>query len=322
MKHLFWLLLLFLCSTLVLGQKLPVILDTDANNELDDQHAIAYLLFNSDLFDIIGITVNGTKSGGDIKNHLMEAQRTVKLCGYEQKMPILKGGQTNFSFIKDHINQPDFEGYEAVNFIIEKSHQQTGGKLILIPIGSFTNIALALHKDPSIAPLVKVVWLGSNWPEPGEYNLYNDTTAVNPLIDNAQLELEILTVRYGEPSGTDAVQTSIVEIQQKMPGLGPTLAEPIEGRSGGQFSNFGDYSVDLFEKMGHPYRALFDVCAIAILKNPDWGKKEVVPAPRLIGESWKPKNQNARKIVFWVDFDKDGILEDFFDTMRDPVLAD
>jgi len=257
MKHLFWFLLLFLCSSLVLGQKLPVILDTDANNELDDQHAIAYLLFNSDLFDIIGITVNGTKSGGDIKNHLAEAKRTVKLCGYEQKIPILKGAQTNFSLIKDQINQPDFEGYEAVNFIIEKSHQQAGGKLILIPIGSLTNIALALHKDRSIAPLVKVVWLGSNWPEPGEYNLYNDTTAVNPLIDNPQLELEILTVRYGEPSGTDAVQTSIVEIQQKMPGLGPTMAALIEGRSGGQFSNFGDYSVDLFEKMGHPYRALF-----------------------------------------------------------------
>ena len=88
MKYIFWSLLLSLCSSLVLGQKLPVILDTDANNELDDQHARAYLLFNSDLFDLIGITVNGTKNGGDIKNHLAEAQRTVKLCGYEQKVPI------------------------------------------------------------------------------------------------------------------------------------------------------------------------------------------------------------------------------------------
>jgi hypothetical protein len=30
----------------------PVLLDTDANNEIDDQHAIAYLLANADRFDI------------------------------------------------------------------------------------------------------------------------------------------------------------------------------------------------------------------------------------------------------------------------------
>jgi len=40
------------------------ILDTDANNELDDQHAIAYLIFNDDLFDIRGITTNRTWGGG------------------------------------------------------------------------------------------------------------------------------------------------------------------------------------------------------------------------------------------------------------------
>jgi hypothetical protein len=38
-----------------------VILDTDANNELDDQHAIAYLLFNGQVFDVEGITVNRTR---------------------------------------------------------------------------------------------------------------------------------------------------------------------------------------------------------------------------------------------------------------------
>ena len=38
------------------SEKIPVIFDTDANNELDDQHALAYLLFNADVFDIKGIT--------------------------------------------------------------------------------------------------------------------------------------------------------------------------------------------------------------------------------------------------------------------------
>ena len=43
--------------------KIKVIYDTDANNELDDQHAQAYLLFNKETFDVRGITVNATFNG-------------------------------------------------------------------------------------------------------------------------------------------------------------------------------------------------------------------------------------------------------------------
>jgi inosine-uridine nucleoside N-ribohydrolase len=54
--------------------KIPIIVDTDANNELDDQHALAYLFFNSDIFDIKGITTNATNNGGAIKGHYDEAR--------------------------------------------------------------------------------------------------------------------------------------------------------------------------------------------------------------------------------------------------------
>ena len=46
------------------------------------------------------------------------------------------------------------------------------------------------------------------------------------------------------------------------------------GRHGGAFTNFGDYSVDLFEHIDlygdPPSRALFDMAAVAIVKNPAW----------------------------------------------------
>ena len=47
--------------------RIPVIVDTDANNELDDQHALAYVLLNGDTFDVEGVTVNATRGGGDIR---------------------------------------------------------------------------------------------------------------------------------------------------------------------------------------------------------------------------------------------------------------
>ena len=49
------------------AEKIRILLDTDANNELDDQHAIAYMLFNGDKFDVEGITVNATSGGGEIE---------------------------------------------------------------------------------------------------------------------------------------------------------------------------------------------------------------------------------------------------------------
>ena len=49
--------------------KIQVIFDTDANNELDDQHALAYLLFNKQSFDVLGVTINSTYNGGEVQSH-------------------------------------------------------------------------------------------------------------------------------------------------------------------------------------------------------------------------------------------------------------
>ena len=75
---------------------IPVIFDTDANNELDDQHALAYLLLNEEAFDVLGITVNATHSGGEIDEHVKEAQRVVDLVGWKEKVTVLKGANGNF----------------------------------------------------------------------------------------------------------------------------------------------------------------------------------------------------------------------------------
>lgn len=320
-KHMIHVLMMGVFLGQVQGQ-IPVLLDTDANNELDDQHAIAYMLFNSDIFNVVGITVNATSSGGGIDQHTAEAHRVVNLCGYQDQVKIVPGASKDFSEILPDLNKPDYDGYQAVEFIIKSAHELDDGKLVVVPIGSLTNVALALAKDPSIASLIRVVWLGSNWPDPGEYNLDNDTTSVNPLIDNRQLELEICTVRYGQPSGTAAVDVSVAEIREKMPGLGPEQEEAVTGRHGGKFTNFGDYSIELFENIGDEVRPLFDVCALAIIKDPRWARPVKVPAPRLSGNAWIEKPGNSHHIIFWKDFNREAILGDFYQTMENPVTSD
>ncbi|MBD3290025.1 nucleoside hydrolase [candidate division KSB1 bacterium] len=305
------------------GEKIRVLLDTDANNELDDQHAIAYMIFNSQAFDVEGITVNRTRNGGTIDDHYKEAERIVKLCSVYPQIEIYKGASGKYSEIVDHLDEPDFDGHEAVNFIIERAKVQDDRKLVLLPVGKLTNIALALKKDPSIIPNVRVVWLGTNYPDPGEYNFDNDISALDPVLES-NVEFEMVMVRYGKPSGTDAVKAYLSDFQQKMPGKGPHISEPVTGRHGGTFTNFGDYSVDLFEKFrGSPTsRPLFDMAAVAIVKNTDWADRVVIPAPKFENGKWIERPDNPRKVVIWENFDRDAIMQDFYNTMENYHLPE
>ncbi len=299
--------------------KIPVIFDTDANNELDDQHALAYLLLNQETFDIKGITVNATTSGGAIENHVQEAERIRKLCAQDDRIPLVAGANSDFEQIRDHLDEAEYDGYQAVDFIIEQSKQYQDHGLVLIPVGKLTNIALALQKDPSIAERVRVVWLGSNYPAPGEYNQDNDIPSMNYVLSTS-VPFEMVTVRYGEPSGTAAVTVTQAFINEQMPGLGPQVDVPVEGRHGGKYQTFGDYAVSLFEHIDYyndaKERALFDLAAVAIVKNPSWAEARDHPSPVYEEGAWKEQPDNTHHIVIWENFNRDAIVGDFMSTLE------
>lgn len=74
------------------------------------------------------------------------------------------------------------------DLIIEMVHKMPG-QITLVPVGPLTNIALALLKDPTIAPLVKeVVIMGGSITEGNvtavaEANIYNDPEAAQVVFD-------------------------------------------------------------------------------------------------------------------------------------------
>jgi inosine-uridine nucleoside N-ribohydrolase len=192
-------------------------------------------------------------------------------------------------------------------------------------VGKITNAALAFKNDPSVIPLVKIVWLGSNYPEPGEYNMENDTVAMNEVL-KTPVEFEMVTVRYGLASGTDAVKVTPEEIKQNMPGKGPQVKDSVMGRHQKAFNCFGDYSVNLFEHAemygNPPSRALFDMAAVAIVKNPDWAKDTVIACPVFTLGMWIEQPGNRRQIKVWENFDRNSIVGDFFLTMNEYKLAE
>jgi purine nucleosidase len=314
-----WLGLLLLASCVAIKEKqtdkISVIFDTDANNELDDQHALAYLLFNGNIFDVVGITVNATLGGGNIDNHYAEAERVMQLCSYNGKLPLYKGANANFDSIQSYLQEEHFDGAGAVNFIINEAKKARDKKLVLLPVGKLTNLALALKKDPAIADAMRVVWLGSNYPNRGEYNLDNDTAALNYVLKTT-VEFEMVTVSYGKTTGTSVVSATQEEINRIMPGKGPHIQTPVAGRHGSTFTNFGDYAVNLFEHIDYhgvpPSRSLYDMAAVAIVKSPTWATKREIPAPLYIDGQWVDPSANPRKIMVWENFDKEKIMNDFY----------
>lgn len=224
----FAVLLYFLCFALIAAaqaERMRIILDTDANNELDDQHAIAYMIFNADIFDIEGITTNRSRAGGDIEAHHAEAIRIVQLCSAQAKIKLYKGANSSYSEIIADIEKPDHDGHEAVDFIIERAKADTSSDLVLVAVGTLTNVALAILKDPTIIPYIRVVWLNTNWSGQtfadgarGGYNMESDVSSINPVVDSkVRLEVHV---------GTDEVIATMNEIKQKMPGMGPHVSPP------------------------------------------------------------------------------------------------
>jgi PKD repeat protein len=264
---------------------------------------------------VLGITSNKTNNGGDITQHTAEAERVVKLCAAWGKIPVKAGANDDYADIKPNINNASFDGKEAVDFIIAQAHISRPQKLILLPVGKITNIALALDKDASIIPKVKVVWLGSNWPGTGEYNLVNDIGAVNAVIDT-DVEFWICTVS----GGTAAVKASTSDINSNMPGKGPYIDPPVPGRHGGTFHYFGDYSVSLFAHVSQTSRSLFDMAAVATVKNPGWAQPTVIGAPLLKSDgSWEARDSNTRKVTFFRSYNVSAVMNDFWETMDHPA---
>lgn len=302
---------------------IDVIFDSDANNELDDQHAIAYLLMNPETFNVLGITTNNTHNGGGIAGQSEEARRIVTLMGkYGKGITVYDGAEANFTDITGTIEDPAFDGHEAVDFIIGKAAKYSpAAKLTLIAVGKLTNVALAIQKAPEIIPNIRLVWLGSNYPEPGEYNLVDDIPSMNYVLDSG-IQFEIATVGYHRGTGTDAVRVTQALAHAQFAGQGPHIKTPVVGRHGGEFNCFGDYSVDLFDniKLGAgKTRALFDMAACAIVKNPEWAVSRTIPAPTMVDGQWVERPENKDSVTFWEYFDRDAIVNDFIRTIRGGV---
>ncbi|MGN6469483.1 MAG: nucleoside hydrolase [Rhizobiaceae bacterium] len=173
-----------------------IIIDTDPGQ--DDAVAILLALASPEL-DVVGITA----VAGNVPLELTE-KNALKICELAGKTetkvysgavrplvrPLVTAEHVHGKTGLDGPNLPEptmrLQDKHAVDFLVETLMREEPGSITLCPLGPLTNVALALIREPRIAPRIKeIVLMGGAYFEVGnitptaEFNIYVDPHAAD-----------------------------------------------------------------------------------------------------------------------------------------------
>ncbi|MGO4535739.1 nucleoside hydrolase [Leifsonia sp. 2MCAF36] len=154
----------------------------------------------------------------------------------------------------------DLDPRHAVDFIIDTVMSHEPKTVNLVPVGPFTNIALAIRKEPRIVERAKsVVVMGGGYTRgnvtpTGEFNVWADPEAAE-IVFRADWDVTMI--------GLDLTHQALasVELQDRVRAVGGPVSE---------------FVLDVWEFVGSTYRKVFefsappihDACAVAALIDP------------------------------------------------------
>jgi purine nucleosidase len=190
---------LLVCSSKIPSpdHRIKIIIDADTANEVDDLFALVGAMA-SDSFDIKGITsaqfhTSPLASDSSVLESQKMNEELVRLAG-RTDIPLPLGA----NYALKSIHQPNISA--ASTFIVDQANSLAeGDSLVLVILGSCTNVASAILQDPGIIPKVRVHYLGiwhnpeSNEFDKKEFNSNNDTLAVDLLLSTPGLDLTIMS---------------------------------------------------------------------------------------------------------------------------------
>ena len=191
------LLLMFSACDEGLEKDIPIIIDADTANEVDDLFAIVRAM-KEPRFDLLGITsAQFHISPLATDTTVLESQRIneeiAAIMGFNE-LPLPMGANGPISAMDVPAKS------EAADFIIEKAHEYSAEqKLEVVILGSCTNVASAILQDPTIIPKIRVSYIGfwhdvaENLYDKKEFNSGNDTLAVEVLLNTAGLDFNVMT---------------------------------------------------------------------------------------------------------------------------------
>jgi len=259
------------------GQR-RIIIDTDPGQ--DDAVAILLALGSTEI-DVVGITA----VAGNVPLKLTEknARKICELAG-RPDIKIFAGairplmrelvtaeevhGQTGLNGPQLPDPAMKLQDQHAVDFIVETLMREESGAITLCALGPLTNLALALIREPKIAPRIReIVLMGGGFFEGGnvtpaaEFNIYVDPHAADIVLKSG-VPIVVMPLDVTHKALTTARRTAA--IRNLGTRVGQAVADMLEF-----YERFDE------EKYGTDGGPLHDPCVIAYLLKPDLFKGRV-----------------------------------------------
>ena len=275
---------------------IPIVLDTDAYNEVDDQFALAYAVRSPELM------VEAVYAAPFFNDRSESPQDGMEKSYAEvgHILDILHAPQDVFKgsrgYLKDSRTPQESD---AARDLVKRA--MACKRLYVAAIGAITNIASAILMEPAIIDRIVVIWLGGHalyLPDTDEFNLRQDVNAARIVFD----------------SGVPLVHIPCQGVASHLITTVPELTHYLSG------SDIGAYLTDIVKYYrGETFggsKVIWDIAVIAWLINPDWVPTQTVPSP-LISDKLRWKCAPVRHpIRSAVKVDRDRIFADLFRKLR------
>lgn len=270
-------------------KKIKIIIDSDISNEVDDDFALAYVLSRKDIFDVKLISVSPFSENykrvsihDNTIDSKYEAMRLMRLIN-QKNTEIVKTGSLDF------VSNGYQETSPAVEEIIKLSKKE---KITIISIGTLTNVAIAIQKEPSIIKNINVVFLGT------QNLLHEKFTDSNYCKDMKAFEIAIKSIEnFTVIPSTVAKQfvTSIYETKSHLcvNKLGRYLHKII--------------SNSVFKIQNRGIQTIHDIAPIAYLINKNWFCQTKLDVNELLKE--QEKLNPTHQITYIYDLQKQANYE-------------
>lgn len=198
----------------------------------------------------------------------------------------------------------------AVDFIVETLMRETAGTVTLCPLGPLTNIALALIREPRIAPRIQeIVLMGGGYFEQGnvtpsaEFNIYVDPQAAD-VVFRAGIPTVMMPLDVTHKALTSSKRIKAIrDIGNR---VGVAVAEMLD-----YFERFDE------SKYGTDGGPLHDPCVIAYLLQPELFKgRECNVSVEIVSEltmgstvvDWWGVTRRPKNALVMRDIDADGLF--------------
>jgi inosine-uridine nucleoside N-ribohydrolase len=282
--------------------EVPVVLDTDAYNEIDDQFAVAYALGSPAVAveALYAAPFHNDRSAGPadgMEKSYAELERLLDRLpdGPDADEVAFEGSRSYLPGPDDPVESP------AAADLVDRA-AGSDDPLYVVAIGCPTNVAAAILREPSIREEIVVVWLGGHphdWRTAREFNLRQDRHATRVLLD----------------SGVPLVQVPCRNVAEHVKTTVPELRAHLEGRS-----PLADYLVETFAEYPAVDEAwgskeVWDLAAVAWVANPELVPSHLTHSP-VLNENLRWSTDRTRHLMRVAHgADRDAIFREMADAV-------